>query len=64
MPIEEPSYLSLKEIRTEFNKIIDDFISSKKLNTSDLSVKPINKLRLSNKSKEYPELQVEPSTRI
>ena len=64
MPIEEPSYLSLKEIRAEFNKIIDDCISSKKLNTSDLSVNPINKLRMSNKSKEYPELQIEPSTRI
>jgi hypothetical protein len=64
MPIEEPNYLSLKEIRIEFNKIVNEYISSKKLNTSDLSVNPINKLRLSNKSKEYPELEMEPSTRI
>lgn len=64
MPIEEPNYLSLKEIRMEFNKIVNEYISSKKLNTSDLSVNPINKLRVSNKSKEYPELEMEPSTRI
>lgn len=64
MPIEEPNYLSLKEIRMEFNKIVNEYICSKKLNTSDLSVNPINKLRVSNKSKEYPELEMEPSTRI
>lgn len=42
MAIEDLNYLSLLEIRAEFNKIINYYEDSKSLNSSDLSVSPIN----------------------
>jgi hypothetical protein len=41
MAIEDQAYLSLKDIRTEFNKIVNYYEDSKSLNSSDLSVNPI-----------------------
>ena len=48
MAIEDLAYLSLKDIRVEFNKIINYYEDSKSLNSSDLSVNPINALRQIN----------------
>jgi mitogen-activated protein kinase 1/3 len=48
MAIEDLTYLSLKDIRVEFNKIINYYEDSKSLNSSDLSVNPINALRQIN----------------
>jgi len=45
MAIEELTYLSLKEIRAEFNKIVNYYEDSKSLNSSDLSVNPISAQR-------------------
>ena len=56
MAIEDLAYLSLKDIRVEFNKIINYYEDSKSLNSSDLSVNPINVLRLNNWSSKKDEL--------
>ena len=61
--IETDNYLSLKEIREEFNKVVNYYEDSKSLNSSDLSVNPIEKLKQQNWSNKTLELS-DPSTRI
>ena len=48
MAIEDLANLILKDIRVEFNKIVNYYEDSKSLNSSDLSVNPINVLRQNN----------------
>ncbi len=48
MAIEDLTYLSLKEIRSEFNKIVNYYEDSKSLNSSDLSVNPVSTIRQNN----------------
>ena len=56
MAIEDLTYLSLKEIRAEFNKIVNYYEDSKSLNSSDLSVNPIGAQRQNNWNSRKDEL--------